>query len=198
MEAHLYPRHSPQDRAVLGANPAAPMTYSYTAPASGSVTVHTTIATTDTDGVPSNNSASITTYIGTIDVQTTINVLSIAAPYGTVPAISSLQTTGQRAAAGVTYTATIGNSNFYPALITFTSVPTGVTPSYNNTTGVITFTGLPSTLGSSEIFNIGFSYIAPASALYRSASAITTTSTDANPANNNSSDNYICRTGSDE
>jgi uncharacterized repeat protein (TIGR01451 family) len=173
---------------VLGANPAAPMTYSYTAPASGSVTVNTTIATTSTDGVPSNNSASVTTYIGTVDVQTTINVLAIAAPYSTVPGTIQFTNNGTIAATGVTYTATIGNSSYYPALITFTSVPTGVTPSYNNATGVISFTGLPATLGSSQIFTIGFSYIAPSSGLIPVSSAITTTSTDSNPANNNSSD----------
>ena len=175
-------------QAVLGATTTAPMTYSYTAPASGSVTVHTTIATTDTDGYLTNNSASVTTYVGAVDVQTTINVLQEAAPYGTVTGNIQFTNNGTSAAAGVTYTATIGSASFYPTLITFTSLPTGVTPSYNNTTGIITFTGLPSTLGNSQTFNIGFSYTAPASGVIPATSAITTTSTDPNTANNNSSD----------
>ncbi len=185
-------------QAVLGATPAAPMTYSYTAPASGSVTVSTHITTTDTDGVPANNNAlPLPPTSAQSMCMTTINVLSIAAPYGTVTGNILFTNNGTSAATGVTYTATIGNSSFYPAWITFTSIPTGVTPSYDNTTGVITFTGLPSTLGSSQIFNIGFSYTAPDSGIIPVSSAITTTSTDANPANNNSSAYYICRSGPD-
>jgi uncharacterized repeat protein (TIGR01451 family) len=175
-------------QSVLGTTPTAPMTYSYTAPASGSVTVSTNITTSDTDGVPSNNSDSITTYIGTVDVQTSINVLAIAAPYSTVTGNIQFTNNGTSAATGLTYTATIGDSNYYPPFISFTSVPTGITPSYDNTTGVITFTGLPSTLGSSETFNIGFSYPAPGSGIIPVTSAITTTSIDANPANNTSND----------
>jgi uncharacterized repeat protein (TIGR01451 family) len=176
-------------QAVLGATATAPMTYTYTAPASGSVTVSTGIQTTDTDSYLANNSASVTTYVGAVDVQTTINVLQEATPYGTVTGNIQFTNNGTSAAAGVTYTATIGNSSFYPTFLTFTSLPPGVTPSYNNATGVITFTGLPSTLGSSETFNIGFSYTAPASGVIPATSAITTTSADPDTANNNSSDN---------
>ncbi len=174
---------------VLGATPANPMTYSYTAPASGSVTVTTGISTTSTDGVPANNNASVTTYIGTTDVMTIISVLEIASPGGLVPGNILFTNNGSIAALGVTYAATIGSGSYYPPAVAFTQLPSGVIADYNNTTGVMTFYGLPATLASSQIFNIGFSYIAPASGLIPVTSSITTTSTDANPANNNSNAN---------
>jgi uncharacterized repeat protein (TIGR01451 family) len=162
-----------------------PMTYSYAAPAS-SVTVSTGIATTDTDGVSSNNNDSVTTYIGTVDVATIVSVLSYAAPAAAVTGNILFTNYGANAASGVTYSATIGDGSFHPPLITFTSIPAGGTPSYDSSTGAVTFTGLSSTLGGSQSFNIGFSYMAPSSGTIPVTSSITTISTDNNVANNNS------------
>jgi uncharacterized repeat protein (TIGR01451 family) len=87
----------------------------------------------------------------------------------------------------VTYAATIGSAGNYPASVTFTSVPLGVTATYNPANGQITFTGLPTTLASGRGFYFAFDYPAPAPGVVPVNTAITTSSLDAIPGNNTAS-----------
>ena len=165
------------------------MTFSYTAPATGPVNVNTTIATTDTDGYATNNTASASTGIGATDVLTTVSVPTTATAGATVSGTFTFSNNGSNPATGVTYSASIGSPGNYPASVTFTSLPTGVTAAYNNATGQITFGGtpLPVNLAAGQSFSFGFNYPAPSSGTVPVNTGISTTSSDANAANNNAS-----------
>ncbi len=175
---------------VLGANPAAPMTFSYVAPASGPVTASTGIATTSTtppDEYLPNNSASASTGIGNTDVQTTLSVPDTVVPGGTVAGIFEFANYGIGAAANVVYGATIGGPGTSPAAVAFTMLPTGVDALYNPADGNVSFSGLPATLVSGQSFTFGFSYTAPDFGTIPVATSISTSTSDANASNNSAS-----------
>ncbi len=118
----------------------------------------------------SNNAGSITvsaaTYtipVGIADVATTITpsvnpviaatALSFAVTYtnaGPNSAVNYTQT--------LTLTANLGAAN-----VTFANLPTGVTAAYNNTTGVVTFTGSPTTLisGANQNLTVNIASVPP-------------------------------------
>jgi len=149
-------------QAVVGATATTPMTFSYTAPATGPVVVTTTIAISEADDYAGNNSDTASTGIGTNDVQTTVSVPATANAGATVAGNFQFANYGATAAAGWTYTATIGSAGSCPSGVTFTSLPTGVTlNNYNTSTCAATFTGLPTNLAAGQSFNFGFSYTAP-------------------------------------
>jgi len=79
---------------------------------------------------------------------------------------------GPSTAAGVTYTLTLS-----PGLgaVVFPSLPPGVTASYNNSNGVVTLTGMPSTLASGAALNLGFTFIAPSTGAVTANTQISTT-----------------------
>jgi uncharacterized repeat protein (TIGR01451 family) len=161
------------------------MTFGYTAPATGPVIVSTDISTTSPEeSYLPNNTATATTGIGVTDVLTTVSVPAAAAADTTVSGTFSFANFGVNAASGVSYGATIGSVGNFPASVTFTSLPTGVTASYNNTNGQIALAGMPSTIGSGVSLIFGFNYPAPASGSVPLNTMIATTSTDANQANN--------------
>ena len=162
------------------------MTFSYTAPATGPVTVTTNIYTTSPEeSYLANNSDIAVTGIGSTDVLTTVSVPATALAGSSVSGNFLFANYGANLASGVTYTATIGSSGNYPAAVTFTSLPSGVTASYNPANGQITFTGMPGTLASGQSLGFGFSYTAPSSGVVQVNTSIATISSDANPANNN-------------
>ncbi len=174
---------------VLGANPAAPMTYSYTAPASGTITVTTGISTASVDDYPGNNTAFISTGIGEVDVIAAVSVPAGAAAGDTVAGTFTFANNGAGLAAGVTYAVTIGSPGNFPSAVSFTTLPFSVTASYDNTTGAVTFggsPGLPATLASGQSYFFGFTYTAPIAGSVPVNALITTTSSDANGANNTS------------
>jgi len=160
------------------------MSYSYTAPASGPVVVTATIGTSATDDVPANNTATASTGIGATDVLTSVGVPATATAGSTVSGSFAFGNAGAGAAAGLTYSATIGSAGNYPAAVAFTNLPTGVTAVYSNATGQVTFTGMPTTLASGQSLYFAFEYAAPGSGTVPVATSIATSSTDANPANN--------------
>ncbi len=161
------------------------MTFRYTAPATGPVIANTSIDTASPqESYLPNNTATSSTGIGATDVFTTVSVPTTAVAGTTVSGTFSFANLGVNAASGVTYGATIGSAGNLPASVTFTSLPTGVTASYNNASGQVTLTGMPSTFGSGLILSFGFNYPAPASGSVPLHSSVTTTSNDANPANN--------------
>lgn len=161
------------------------MTFSYTAPATGPIVATTTIGTTSPEETYlTNNTATVSTGIGTVDVSTTVSVPATALTGSTVSGTFTFANYGANAATGVTYSVTIGNAGNYPASVTFTSLPSGMTASYNPANGVVTFTGLPTTLASGRSFFFGFDYPAPTPGVVPVSTGITTTSSDAVPANN--------------
>lgn len=161
------------------------MAFSYTAPAAGPVIVNTGINTTSPqESYLPNNTATSSTGIGATDVLTTVSLPAAAVAGTTVSGTFSFANFGVNAASGVTYGATIGSVGNFPASVTFTSLPTGVIASYNNTNGQITLSGMPGTLGSGVSLGFGFNYPAPVSGSVTLNTSVTTTSNDANPTNN--------------
>ncbi|MEI2770081.1 MAG: hypothetical protein V9G98_04870 [Candidatus Competibacter sp.] len=170
---------------TLGAGQSIPyMTFSYTAPSTGPVAATTTIATTNNDTYPANNTATVSTGIGQTDVLTTVSVPATAAAGSTVSGTFTFGNNGAGAAAGVTYTATV-DSGTCPQSFQFTSLPTNVTATCSG--GTISFTGLPSSLAAGQSFNFDFTYAMPASGSIPINTSINTTSSDANLANNSAS-----------
>ena len=160
------------------------MTFSYTAPASGPVVATTSVGTTSTDSYLPNNTATVSTGIGAVDVLTTVSVPATATTGSTVSGSFQFANFGANAAGSVTYSATIGEPGNYPASVSFTSLPFGVTATYNPVNGQVTFTGMPTTLASGQQLGFGFSYPAPGPGTVPVATTITTASSDANPVNN--------------
>jgi len=158
-----------------------PFTLTYTAPASGSVPVNATIATTTFDANTGNNTASGTTTIGvstTTDVTTTVAPPSVATGSSSVSVPVSFANVGSINAAGMTYN------------ITFTGSPTGITVSnggsacaYNSGTGAITGC-VPDTLTPGQTLNLTVDYIAPATGTVGILSTVGTSTAESNTANN--------------
>ncbi len=138
------------------------MTFSYTAPATGSVTANTQITTTDTDDLPANNAASATTSVGQVDLSAQVTGWPTQMSPGEVITGSVLfSNLGAQNATDVTYSLSVGDPGSAPASLTFTSVPPGVTPSYNPATGVVTLTGMPETLPAGQLRSLSFETVAP-------------------------------------
>jgi uncharacterized repeat protein (TIGR01451 family) len=161
--------------------------FSYTAPASGSVPVNTTITASNAPTA----TASGTTVIIVSDVSTTITVPPSAAGGSTVSGTINFANspTATATANGVTYAATIGTPGSCPAGVTFPTLPPSVTATYDTNTCQVTFsgTGLPATLAPGDSIDFGFQYTGPASGTVPVSSAITTTTPESSTANNTSS-----------
>lgn len=160
------------------------MTFSFTAPVTGPVIVNTNIDTTGTDEFLDNNTASFSIGVGASDVFAGITAPAVAVAGSTVGGTLTFGNGGAEPALNVTYTARFGSSAYFPPTVAFTGLPAGAAASYDNASGRVTFTGLPSMLAAGEIITIGFSYPAPASGDVPIAASVATTSSDANPANN--------------
>ncbi len=168
---------------TLATNAVLNFNFSYTAPASGTVPVNTTIDSTN--GGTAN--ASGVTQIIVSDVLTTVSVPMTAAEGSTV---SGTITYGNSASAtttanGIAYTATIGTPGSCPANVAFPNLPVGVTASYNSTSCQVTFNGMPSSLTPGQSVPIDFTYTAPSSnATIPVTSGISTTTPETSTANN--------------
>ncbi len=165
------------------------MIFSYTAPASGPVTVSTAIATAGAtaDSVLENDNAVASTAIGDVVVATVITgVPATADPGSTVSGSVVFSNAGPEDAQGVTYTFNIGAAGNTPTDVQFTSLPPGVGATYDAATGVVTLTGMPGTLVVGDSVSVDFSYTAPATdgARIEVSSTVATTSNDVRPANN--------------
>lgn len=166
------------------------MTFSYTAPGSGTISVDTGIATAGAvpDSLPENNTATASTAVGNVDVATSITgVPTTAASGSTVTGSVIFSNGGPQDAAGVTYNLSIGEPGNSPDDVQFTALPTGVSASYDASTGEVTLSGMPGVLAVGDLLSISFSYTAPATdgATIPITSTIATTSGDAILANNN-------------
>lgn len=128
-----------------------------------------------------------------VDVATAVSAPSTAAPGSTVQGAFSFANNGSSAAAGVTYSMTFP-AGLGAGAITFGNLPSGVTATYNNTTGNVTFTGLPTSLPAGQSYTgMTYRYTAPASGTINVTTSITTTSSETYTANNSASASTVIR-----
>jgi uncharacterized repeat protein (TIGR01451 family) len=136
------------------------LTLSYTAPATGPVAVSSHIATTTSQGanVAPDTANGSTAIMPIADVRTTVSVPATANAGSTVNGTVTFSNNGPSTAAGVTYSFTIT-----PGLgtVSFPTLPSGVTASYNSGTGGVNLTGMPGSLTSGQILTFGLNYTAP-------------------------------------
>ena len=165
------------------------ISFSYDAPASGRVTVTTGISTAGAtpDSVPENDTATASTAVGDFDVATRITGVPASASAGsTISGSVIYSNAGPQDAAVTAYSFTIGEPGNIPGDVQFNNLPAGVGASYDNTSGVVTLTGMPPVLAVGDVVSIGFSYTAPDEdgVTIPINSGITTVAGDADPNNN--------------
>ncbi|MCB1854884.1 MAG: hypothetical protein H6988_06360 [Pseudomonadales bacterium] len=165
------------------------MTFSYDAPASGVVTVTTGISTAGAtaDSVPDNDNASASTAVGDFDVYTRITgVPATASPGATIGGTVSFANAGPQDAGVTAYSFTIGEPGNTPDNVQFSGLPAGVGASYDDTSGVVTLSGMPSVLAVGDVISLAFSFTAPDTngASVPLTSGVTTVTGDADPSNN--------------
>jgi uncharacterized repeat protein (TIGR01451 family) len=160
-----------------------PITVSYTQPASGTSTVTAAISATTADPNPANNTA--TASIGGVAVADLASAVSFPVSVNAGQAVSGTVTytnNGPSSASGASFGLTLSSGLSAPTL---TGLPAGATYSYNSTTGVVTFTGIPTTLASgSNVGPITVSYTQPASGTSTVTATDSSSTLDSNPANN--------------
>jgi len=173
--------------ASLTANQALAFNFSYPAPAPGVVPIDTTISAANESPSPgtSPNTATADTVITISDVATTVSVPATAGPGSLVDGTVTFSNTAAATATAdhVVYTITIGSPGNYPATVTFSTLPPGVTASYDPATGVVTLTGMPTALAPNDLATIGFEYTAPASGTVPVTATISTTTPESSTAN---------------
>ena len=148
---------------VLGADPAAPMAFSYTAPAGGSVTAIALVAGASSDDVPANNSATGTTVISPVDLETTASAPLTALAGESVTVLASFSNMSGTPASPWTPTIAIGAALNCPFGVQLASAPPGVTMvGFDTATCAVSLSGLPPTLADGQILSLSFSYQAPA------------------------------------
>ena len=161
--------------------------FQYPAPNVGPVVVTSTIAANETAGAnTSDNQSSGSTAIIVADVRTSVTVPASAAT-GTL-VTGSFQFANDAAATAaadsVTYTATIGTAGNRPVAVNFTALPAGVTASYDAVSGIVTFTGMPTTLTPGQVLDFTFEYTAPAPGTVPVSTSIATSTAESSTANN--------------
>jgi uncharacterized repeat protein (TIGR01451 family) len=161
-----------------------PISVSYTQPGSGTSVVTSTINSTTTDPNPANNTATTTISGSAVaDVATTLSFPGSVNAGQPVTGTVLYANSGPSTASGTTFTLSVAaNLAVAPTL---SGLPAGVTYAYVPGTGVITLTGMPSSLASgASLGPISVSYVQPGSATSVVTSTINSTTTDPNPANN--------------
>jgi uncharacterized repeat protein (TIGR01451 family) len=165
----------------------APIGVNYTQPMSGTSLVIAAITTTSTDSNPANNTAQVTIGgVAVADLAAKTNFpVSIDAGQ-TVSGNVQFINNGPSAATGIVFTLTLPANLVNPPV--FTGLPAGATYVYTPGTGVVAFTGLPTTLASAAVLGpIGVSYIQPPSGKSTISVGVTATTLDPNTVNNTAS-----------
>jgi uncharacterized repeat protein (TIGR01451 family) len=160
------------------------VTLTYTAPASGTVTVTSTIATLPVDSNSGNNTASAGTVISgvtTADVTTTVSAPATANAGSTVNVGLGFANLGPAPAAGMVYAASLA------AGLTGVTCSGGATCTYDSGSGIVTISGLAATLGAGETRNIILAYTAPTTGSVAVTCTVATTTAESNTDNNTAS-----------
>lgn len=170
--------------AVTGADPEAPMSFSYTTPASGTVAATATVAPAAPDDVQANNSAAGATVVSTVDLQAGASapLTALAAEMVTVQA--SFSNLSGAPATPWAASIAIGSALNCPSGVQLVNGPPGVALSgYDTATCAVTLSGLPSTLADGQILSLVFRYQAPPLGQVPSTATVSTAG-DANTGNN--------------
>src|SRR5208282_6078281 len=157
-----------------------PIGISYTQPPSGTSTVTASISATTADPIPNNNSVTVTIAGNAeADAATTATFPASVNAGQTVSGTVTFTNNGPSTAAGATFGLTVpANLAIAPTL---SGLPNGVTYSYTAATGVITLTGMPTSMASgSSLGPISISYTQPTSGTSTVAAAISATTPDPN------------------
>ncbi|MGO9632618.1 MAG: SdrD B-like domain-containing protein [Steroidobacteraceae bacterium] len=166
-----------------GAN-VGPINIEYTQPPTGTSGVTAGMHGATTDPNPANNSATATiTGITVADVAAKL-ILPATVNAGQPVSGTVLYTNlGPSTASGISFTLSVAAD--LAAAPTLTGLPPGATYSYAPATGVITLSGMPSTLASgANVGPIGLSYTQPSGGKSTVHAAIGSTTDDPDPANN--------------
>ena len=169
---------------VAASTALAPIGISYAQPASGASTVSASFNTTSVDSNPANNSASAA--VGGVAVADLASHVTLSPNVnGGQPITGTVQFTnnGPSASAGTIFTLTLPANLSVPP--TIAGLPAGVNYSYAPGTGVITFTGMPSTIAANASLGpISFGYIQPLSGTSTITAGVSATTVDPSTGNN--------------
>lgn len=157
----------------------------YTAPASGSVQVTSTVSTLSSETTTSNNTASdITSVLGAsiaLDVAASVSAPATAQPGASISSLVSFQNVGTNNYTGASYSVTL------PAGLSGVSCVSPVLCSYDSGSGVVTITsGVPADLAAGQSADLTVRYNAPSSGVVQ-ITATATLAGDGNPSNNSAS-----------
>jgi uncharacterized repeat protein (TIGR01451 family) len=160
-----------------------PITVSYTQPSTGSSTVTATVNSSTLDSNPANNTAVATiATVSVANVSTAVNFPAHVNAGQTVSGSVVYTNNGPSTATGVTFSLTLAPNLAAPP--TMSGLPPGATFSYNASTGVVTLSGMPASLGSGvKLGPIDVSYTQPPSGSSVVTAAINSATLDPNPAN---------------
>ncbi|MCU0649235.1 MAG: hypothetical protein MUF00_14650, partial [Gemmatimonadaceae bacterium] len=177
--------------AIASGNGTSGITVSYTQPGSATSTVTSGIGTTTDQGAnvaPDTATATITGAF-VADVTTSLTFPTTVNAGDPVSGTILFRNTGPSTGSGMTYGLTLT-----PGLtgVVFGNLPAGATATYNATTGVVTFTGMPATLANGQIASgngttgITLTYIQPGAGVSTITSTIATTTNEGANVNPNS------------
>jgi uncharacterized repeat protein (TIGR01451 family) len=174
---------------IVAGGAVGPIRLSYNQPASGTSTV-SAVVTTIADANPNNNK--VTVVIGGVPVDD-LNAKSNFPPRvnagQTVSGTLQFGNSGPSTATGIRFTVTLPAHLALPP--TITGLPAGATSSYDAATGVVTLTGMPTSIASGTTLGlIGVSYIQPNSGT-STVSASISSATIESPLSHNSTTSTI-------
>ncbi len=161
-----------------------PISVSYTQPGSATSTVSAAISSTTLDPNTVNNSAAVTiTGIAVADVATRLTFPAHANAGQPVAGTVRYTNSGPSMASGTTFSLEVAPGLTTPP--TLSGLPAGAAYSYVPATGVITLTGMPTTLASgASIGPISVSYTQPLSGTSTVHASIGTTTSISDPGDN--------------
>ena len=174
---------------TLAAGTSVPFSLIYTAPAAGTqVPVTSTIATSATETNTANNTATgTTTTVGAgskPDVVASLMAPSTATPGSTVNVPVTFGNVGDVSAAGLSYTLTL------PGGLSGVACAAPASCAYASGSGIVTVTGLPTSLAPGAFTNVALSYTAPATGVVpTTATVATSTAGETNTTNNSATAN---------
>lgn len=123
-----------------------PIDVTYTQNAVANTSLASGIATTSNEGANVGPNASNATVTGPLIADVTTSLAFPASADAGTPVSGTVvyRNTGPSIASGMTFTLTLSSSL---TGVSFSNLPVGAAASYNSGTGVVTFTGMPATLG---------------------------------------------------
>lgn len=150
-----------------------PITFEYTQPGIATSTVSSVIATTTDQGANAlqDNDTETVAGVPIADVTTSVTFPALINSGQTVTGTVLFRNLGPSTAEGVAYGIELRSGLELLGAVTFGNLPGGATATYNNGTGVVSFTGMPATVTINQIVSgngttgITVSYFQPGSEL---------------------------------